>query len=504
MDSFQREVPIVFKKYKVVKKIGQGAFGSVYLGNNFHDGGLVAIKIEKKNIKKPALESEAFLLKDLKAIGIPEIISYGRVKNYRVLIEPLLGPDLFSIYIKNGLCFPLEDICRISIQILQRIKFVHSRNIVHRDIKPDNFLIGREDPNIIYLVDFGLSKKYRSSITKNHVKFSLTKKLTGTVRFSSPNALRGGEQSRKDDLISIGYMIIYFMKKELPWQRIRAKNDIERFIKVYLNKKELKPEILCESLPEEMTEYIKYVYKLGFEEDPDYKYLINLFKSILKKKKLDYDNLLFSWIKPTDIRKIKKRTNLIERKSSSRKRLMEQLIQNSNQKKREMSSGSDNNSYKSAPKMNINSPNLRVVRNDSKDTIDVPVQLTQNNSKITNTKTLILNFEKTMNNQLLACFEEIDNQLERKAQLNKNKEIIALKKGKIIDTKANILNNLKQNNNEKFINSEINGNKNKSKPKDFLNQKNNKIKDIFDIYMNDNKYINLTSNNKLMILKLIS
>ena len=97
MDNFLREVPIVFKKYKVVKKIGQGAFGSVYLGNNFHDGGLVAIKIEKKNIEKPALESEAFLLKYLKAIGIPEIISYGRVKNYRVLIEPLLGKDLLRM-----------------------------------------------------------------------------------------------------------------------------------------------------------------------------------------------------------------------------------------------------------------------------------------------------------------------------------------------------------------------------------------------------------------------
>ena len=106
--------------------------------------------------------------------------------------------------------FALEDICLIAIQVIERIQFVHSRFIIHRDIKPDNFLIGLDDPNIIYIVDFGLSKKYRSSATKRHVPFRITGKLTGTMRFSSPNALRGGEQSRKDDLISIGYMIIYF------------------------------------------------------------------------------------------------------------------------------------------------------------------------------------------------------------------------------------------------------------------------------------------------------
>ena len=509
MDNFQKEVPTVFKKYKVVKKIGQGAFGAVYEGNIIDDGGKVAIKVEKKNlIKKSALESEAFLLKDLKDIGIPEVLSYGLVKNYRVLIEPLLGKDLFSLYIQNGMYFPLEDICLISIQILERIQYVHSRYIIHRDIKPDNFLIGKKDPNIIYLVDFGLSKKYRSSITKKHVKFSLTKKLTGTVRFSSPNALRGGEQSRKDDLISIGYMIIFFMKKELPWQRIRAKNDIERITKVYINKKQLKPEILCESLPEEMTEYIKYVYNLEFEQNPDYKYLKGLFQTILKKKKLDCDNLIFSWINQKDFGKIIPRTNLHERRLTPRKRLMQQLIQNSHQKKREISSGSDNNSYKSAPKMNIISPNMRVVRNDSKDILDVPAQVTQNNSKIKNTNTLILNFEKTMNNQLLASFEEIDNHLEKKDILIKNKEIITFKKEKLNANNANILNNLTQNKNEKFINSELNGNKNNLKPKDILNQKNNKNKEFFDIYMNDNKFnignkveykenINLTTDNKL-------
>ena len=137
----------------------------------------------------------------------------------------------------------------MSKQIIDRIQWVHSKYIVHRDIKPDNFLIGRKDPNIIYLIDFGLSKKYKSSKTGKHIRFSFTGKLTGTVRFASANALRGGEQSRRDDLESIGYMIIYFMRGKLPWQGVVGNKKMERYIKIYKMKKNVPPEDLCRSLP---------------------------------------------------------------------------------------------------------------------------------------------------------------------------------------------------------------------------------------------------------------
>ena len=486
MDDFQREVPVLFKKYEVKKKIGQGAFGAVYLGKSISDGRYVAIKVEKKTIARPSLESEAFILTDLKGIGIPEILSYGKRKNYTVLVEPLLGENLFSAFIKNGMCFALEDMCLMSIQIIERIQFVHSRYIIHRDIKPDNFLIGRDDPNIIYLVDFGLSKKYRSSKTKKHVQFSITGKLTGTIRFSSPNAIRGGEQSRKDDLISIGYMIIFLMKKKLPWQNIKAQNDIERYIKIYKMKKTLKPEILCQSLPEEMTRFMRYVLHLGFEENPNYKYLGDLFKSILKKHKLDYDKLLFSWIKPSDIAKIKNPKDIHKRKSSSRDRLLKKISRNLDMKQKELSSDSDNNSYEAVQKTNINPSNMRVVRNDSKDNFDLSVQLTQNNSKIGNTTTLVLNFEKTINNQLIAVFDEVDNQMESKDTLNNNKETTTFEKEKLSDMNVNILNKLKQNKNNKFINSDINKIKKNLKPDKAMNQKNNKIPEFSDISMGDN------------------
>ena len=443
MANFQNEVPTFFKKFKVKKKIGQGAFGSVFAGKNLDDNKPVAIKVEKSNAPRTSLKDEAIFLFELKGLGIPEMISFGKVKTYNVLVEPLLGPSLFHLYVQSGMQFALEDICMISIQVIERIQFVHSRFIIHRDIKPDNFLIGLEDPNIIYIVDFGLSKKYRSSTTKKHVPFRITGKLTGTMRFSSPNALRGGEQSRKDDLISIGYMIIYFMRKKLPWQQFnKVKNEIEKYIKIYRMKKELKPELLCQGLPQEMVHYMRYVLHLGFEEEPDYKYLKDLFKSILREKNENYDKLLFSWIKASDIPKLKNlKKDPHKRKSSSRERLWKKI--NENVKNRNISSdSSENHSFQAAPKVKINPPNIQMIRNNSKDIFDVSMQSSENNIKTGNTNTLFVNFDKTMNNQLMASIKAIDQQLDSKDSKSFPTEIISQEKYK--NNKINNLNNPKE------------------------------------------------------------
>ena len=327
-DRFIKDHPIIFKKYRVKKRIGEGAFGNVYLGQTISNNSLVAIKVEPRKIIKPLLESEAFLLYAIAGVGIPEVKSFGKMKNYNVLVEPLLGKSLFDIFAENHKEMSLVDACLIGKQVIDRIQWVHFKNIVHRDIKPDNFLIGLKDPNVIYLIDFGLSKKYRSSTTNKHIKFGFTGKLTGTVRFASINALRGGEQSRRDDIESIGYMMVYFLKKKLPWQGVTGNKKMERYLKIYKMKKNTPPEKLCEGLMPEMAEYISYAKKLEFEQEPDYNYLRKLFERMLKRVKNTNDILVFSWIKMTDVTNLKNPINPASRRDSPQGRIYQKIKKN--------------------------------------------------------------------------------------------------------------------------------------------------------------------------------
>ena len=316
-----------------MNKIAQGSFGAVYYGMNTHTKEKVAIKLEERNKQKTFLEREAFILYNLKGPGIPEIKTFGRNKKYNILVQTLLGKSLYDIFDSNNKKFNVKDICNIGIQILERFEYVHSKNYIHRDIKPQNFLIGREnnDENIIYLIDFGLAKKYRSE-RGNHVKFSITSKVTGTPRFSSLNAMRGVEQSRRDDLESFCYIIIYFFKGFLPWQGLQYGSILERFNAILDMKKYIKIASLCEGLPTEISELFRYVKKLGFTEEPNYNYMKKLFLSILNKNGLSNDNI-FSWVKEINNNTIhKKNLSNVTNRSGKSSRLFRE-IKNSLEKK---------------------------------------------------------------------------------------------------------------------------------------------------------------------------
>ena len=320
---------IFFKKYKPIKLIGSGSFSLVYEGLNIKDKTKVALKIEEKNSKISLLKSEALNIFALQGFGIIKFLSFGHNKEFNVLVEPLLGECLYSLFLRLRKNFTLKDICLIAIQTLERIEYIHSKGYLHGDIKPENFVLGINDQRIIFVIDFGLSKKYRSDRTGNHIQFCITKKMNGTARYASTNSLRGVEISRRDDLECLAYMIIYFLMKKLPWQGVKANTLQNRYKKIYYMKKNLINNDIFKSLPEEIQNFYKDIKKLKFEEKPNYPKLKEYFLILLRKNGFKEDDN-FSWIKK-DFSPNYKEINLKKRKSNSQKRLMDKLLQNSNQ-----------------------------------------------------------------------------------------------------------------------------------------------------------------------------
>ena len=320
----QSDPTLIFKKYRLLKHIGGGSFGTVFLGVNIKTNENVAIKIEERKLSKPTLEREAYILFSLKSPGLPDLKTFGRTKKYNILIEALLGKSLYDLYNDCDKKFTIKDICMLSIQILERIEIVHCKNYIHRDIKPHNILLGFNDSSLIYLIDFGLAKKYRSE-RGNHVKFSVTKQIVGTPRFCSINAMRGVEQSRRDDLESIMYLILYFIKGSLPWQGLKIDDKELRFKKITEIKKSSKLEDLCEGMPKEIFEFCQYIKKLEFEQNPDYEYMKNCFYNILKKNGMENDNI-FSWLQENEKNLILNMPKHVKKtKTSPHKRLLNQI-----------------------------------------------------------------------------------------------------------------------------------------------------------------------------------
>ena len=196
----------------------------------------------------------------------------------------LLGKSLEDLFQSMDKKFTIKTVCMVGIQMLDRLEFIHSKNMIHRDIKPDNFVIGYENKShIIYILDFGLSKKFRSAKTHEHIKFSV-------------NSLKGCEQSRRDDLEAVGYVLMYFLRGSLPWQGLHVNRGEDRYKKILQKKKGTSAEELCKGFPSEFVEYINYTRNLEFEADPDYKYLRGLLTTVLAKQNAEYD-FYYDWCK---------------------------------------------------------------------------------------------------------------------------------------------------------------------------------------------------------------
>ena len=276
-------------QYEIGEKIGSGSFGEIYIGENVKSNEKVAIKLETiKDRVKPKLYKEYHFYQLLgNHKGIPEMYMLDKFKEKNALVLELLGPDLMHLMKKCGGKFSLQTVKHIAVEVIHILEFIHSKHLLHCDIKPDNIVIGRNSTlkeNVIHLVDFGLSKKYVISNGGKDIPRKKTKGTgSGTVRYMSINTHLGFEPSRKDDMESFGYVLVYLMKGKLPWQGLKVKSKQEHSTKVCDIKSSISVEKLCEGCPEEfqkiMTSCFHHVKNLEYEETPNYSFVRKLFSS---------------------------------------------------------------------------------------------------------------------------------------------------------------------------------------------------------------------------------
>ncbi|CCE83955.1 Piso0_004552 [Millerozyma farinosa CBS 7064] len=286
----------VGKKYRIGRKIGSGSFGDIYLGTNIISGEEVAIKLENTKAKHPQLEYEAKVYKALSGgVGIPFVRWYGTECDYNAMVIDLLGPSLEDLFNYCNRRFTYKTVLLLADQLICRIEYIHARCFIHRDIKPDNFLmgIGRRGSQV-NVIDFGLAKKYRDPRTHLHIPYRENKNLTGTARYASVNTHLGIEQSRRDDLESLGYVLIYFCKGSLPWQGLKAATKRQKYDRIMEKKMTTPNDVLTKGLPREFLDYMNYIKTLRFDDKPDYPYLRKLFRDLFKRENYRYD-YVFDW-----------------------------------------------------------------------------------------------------------------------------------------------------------------------------------------------------------------
>jgi len=299
------EPQLIDNRFLLENEIGRGSFGRVFIGQDVTTNEKVAIKVEAVDTKHPQLVMEAKIIAALshphksnseKISAVPSLKWCGTAYGYNIMVCNLLGPSLDDQFQKCNKKFSLKTTIMLGIQMLRRVEHIHDRGFVHRDLKPGNFLMGvGKKANVVYAIDFGLSKKFRDSRTGRHITYSDTKNLLGTARYASINNHMGIEQSRRDDLESLGYLLIYFLKGVLPWQGITGTSTKDKYNRICHIKTNTSSKALCKGLPAEFVKYFNYVKALSFEDLPNYKYLRTLFRDILTHNGLRYD-CEFDWM----------------------------------------------------------------------------------------------------------------------------------------------------------------------------------------------------------------
>ena len=277
---------IIANKYKIVSEIGKGAFGKVYKGENIRTKELVAIKVEKVNeeIKSLKYETQVYqaITSGQKVKGFMQVKWFGLINDYYFMVMPLLGDTLSSFkqsFLEKKM--HLVTILYFGQQMVQRLQYIHEKGFIHRDVKPDNFLFdlpinktGVE--NILYLADFGFCKQYLLP-DGSHIPMKTKKQLIGTPNYVSINIHNGIEPSRRDDLESVGYIMINLFYREEEIQMTNMTEIIAfKFNIISTDSPEQEKKLGFQLVPQIIKDYLNYCKQLNFDETPNYNYLYSI------------------------------------------------------------------------------------------------------------------------------------------------------------------------------------------------------------------------------------
>jgi casein kinase 1 len=288
--------------YRLRRRIGAGSFGEIYAAEDTTSHRRVAAKLENSRSKAPQLAYESKLYGILAGgTGIPRMHWYGSDETHNIMVIDLLGKSLEDHFTHCRRRLSLKTVLMVADQMLTCVEYIHSKGFIHRDIKPDNFVMGLgSHANQVFIIDYGLAKKYRDQHTHAHIPYVEGKSLTGTARYASVAAQRGCEQSRRDDLESLGFVWVYLLRGSLPWMGLASRDEGKKYENICEVKSKTPFSQLCHGFPAEFVRYFETVRTLKFTEKPNYSELRRMFRNLFVRQGFTFD-YKYDWVTASPI-----------------------------------------------------------------------------------------------------------------------------------------------------------------------------------------------------------